>query len=160
MPVYSPNGNKILYNSNVAEGTELGDIFIMDSDGSKKINLTNTPDIDEFGASYFPNGEEIVFARLEDTDNPETSELYKATISGDSLENVERLTNNNEFEIQPQVGPKGNYIVYATVDLSNGFDLSTSKIYRMDSDKSNKELLHDSTDRNDWCPYWLPLEWE
>lgn len=46
-PTWSPDGTRIAYEGIPAGGT-LADIWVMNADGSNKVNLTNTPAIDEF----------------------------------------------------------------------------------------------------------------
>src|SRR6056297_481752 len=43
----TPDGSKIVFTSDRASSADVFDIFIMDADGSKKNNLTNTPDKSE-----------------------------------------------------------------------------------------------------------------
>src|SRR5215218_909772 len=51
----SPEG-KIVYE-------KLGDIYVMDADGTNRANLTDTPDFLEYRASWAPSGEQLTFVR-------------------------------------------------------------------------------------------------
>jgi Tol biopolymer transport system component len=53
-PTWSPDGTKLAYSSS-------GDIYMMDSDGSNRVNLTKTPRVDELNPAFSPNGSQICF---------------------------------------------------------------------------------------------------
>ena len=58
-PSWSPDGKQIVYYAEQPNGK--ADLFVMDSDGTRARNLTNTPDADEGGPSYSPDGRRIVY---------------------------------------------------------------------------------------------------
>ncbi len=58
-PRFSPDGKKIAYVSNEADGK--GDIWIMNPDGSSKERLTERDDMHDYFPSWSPDGKYIVF---------------------------------------------------------------------------------------------------
>lgn len=50
-PSWSPDGTRIVYEG-IPSGGTLADIWVMNADGSNKVNLTNTPNIDEFQPTW------------------------------------------------------------------------------------------------------------
>jgi len=56
-PYWSPDGSKIVFNSNRSGNW---DIYVMDSDGSNPTRLTNNPE-DEYRATWSPDGSKIAF---------------------------------------------------------------------------------------------------
>lgn len=59
-PRYSPDGKKIVFKSNLDDG--LGDVWIMDADGSNRRNLTSSLSItEEWGPVFSKDGTKIYF---------------------------------------------------------------------------------------------------
>jgi len=111
-PFYSPDGNKIAFNTD--------DIFIMDSDGSNLINLTNGLFINS-EPSFSPNSQKIAFSREID----DQSDIYIMNIDGTDLIN---LTNTpDSTESSPSWSPSGDIIVF-TSDGANGGGVFTINI--------------------------------
>lgn len=50
-PAWSPDGTRIVYEG-IPSGGTLADIWVMNADGSNKVNITNTPNIDEFQPTW------------------------------------------------------------------------------------------------------------
>ena len=53
-PSWSPDGGKLLFDHVDAPFTGLSDIYVINADGSERINLTHTPDVDELLPDWQP----------------------------------------------------------------------------------------------------------
>jgi len=138
------NDFKILYNSD-------GDIFIMDSNGSNKKNLT----FDIVGSNFLSNsigdvssdGQKIVFNQsVTDTVNWETK--YTTYIMDITGKNKKSLSNTSLRPLHPKFSPNGLYIVFNATE-------NVDDIYIINSDGSNARNLTNDSDR-DWFPQFSP----
>lgn len=57
-PVWNPDGTKIAY---VRADTEKSDVWVMESDGSNKTQLTKNDDITVSGVEWSPDGVQIAY---------------------------------------------------------------------------------------------------
>lgn len=98
-PALSPDGKKVAFN-------QMDDVCVMNIDGTGKVVI---------GRGFNPcwaNNSQIVFERTTDDGHTYTSgELYLATIDGASLK---QITSSNLIEMQPQISPDGNKIVFTS----------------------------------------------
>lgn len=106
----SPNGKWILYTSNQDGNLEL---YRMTPDGKKKVRITRTPELQEGGAFYMPDGKRIVFRawkKGEEANKNRVSQLYLINDDGTGLQ---QLTDTQEFNWSPYPSPDGTRIVFA-----------------------------------------------
>jgi Tol biopolymer transport system component len=86
-PSWSPDGSKIVYTALVGPSQQF-DLFSVDSDGTERIRLTDTPRRDEAWPIFSPDGSSIVYTRSRDyRDDP--SDLFAMALDGSR---VRRLT--------------------------------------------------------------------
>ena len=118
----------------------VGDIYLINSDGSQKRNVTNSSSRD-FVASFSPDGSLIVFESF-----PSHSSLEKDIhiINADGT-NRKYLTNTIGRDRLPKFLPDGSKIVFSS-DRTGDFD-----IYTMNVDGSDQINLTNNP-ANDW--YW------
>jgi len=119
----------------------MGEIFVMDLDGSNLVNLTNNGSHDAAPA-WSPDGTKIAFYATRDGNG----EIYVMDADGS---NPTRLTNQPAVDYAPEWSPDGLRIVYQS-DVDGD-----REIFVMDADGSNKTQLtfnaaHDSE------PAWSP----
>jgi Tol biopolymer transport system component len=132
-PIYSPNGLQILYlYQDINNGQR--DLFLMNVDGSNKINLTNS-DITPHNHSFSPDGQQIVFDGREKYPNNVISHVYLMNNDGSGLT---RLTKNNQARnTYPKFSHDGKKIVYVSQSLEDGnWDLKI-----INTDGSNEAII-------------------
>ena len=137
--VWSPDGSKIAFMSYRSGNA---DIWVMNSDGTNLINLTNHPAAD-FGCHFSPDGQYIIFTSQRDDLN---SEVYRMTSSG---ANVERLTFNSIRDGRARYSPNGQY--FATQSRIPGEEID---IYIYTSDGQSYVNIGAPFIINDYQPSW------
>ena len=141
-PLWSPDGTKILYVTTVDDDAE---IFVVNSEGTNHLNLTNTigPDYDP---NWSPNGEYICFRAYRDG---ASSQIYIMNSDGTSPQN---LSNNSAIEIHPSFSNDSEKLVF-----TSNIDGIENEIYVMNKDGSNRYRLINS-ERENWMRYprWEP----
>ena len=136
----APMPPKILFTS-VPDGDY--EVFIMNPDGSEKVNLTQHPANDQ-QAIWSPTGEQILFVSDR---NDGIQDLYLMNPDGSNIRRVfkkKRKINRST----PTWSPDGKQIAYSVIDWNS----SRSTIYVATLGKEKKEkLVIDGTD-----PAWSP----
>lgn len=138
-PSWSPNGQKILFQSS-RQGSPLGeDIWIMNTDSTEQLNLTNdfaynsSPD-------WSPDSQRIVFSSERDGN----AEIY--VINADGSGRI-RLTNNSASDSNPVWSPDNKTVAFVS-DHSG-----KREIYTMQADGSNVVQLTQSIE-GAYSPQW------
>lgn len=137
VPIFSPGGTKIAFNS---QRDGLTNLWVMDVGGTNVVNLT--PGVLAGGASWSSDGSRIVFSREEDNSNVDIY-VMNADVSDQS-----NITNHPSFDVNPAWSPTGDKIVF--VSTRAGF----SDLYLMNPDGSSLVRLTNSNSRNE-RPSWL-----
>ena len=134
-PAWAPDGTKIAFWSN-REGQP--DIYLMNTDGTNPINLTNDPH-NEDRPSWSPDGTKIVFGALQAPhEGKSMSDIFVIDADG---ENRINLTRNPEAVNQfPAWSPDGTRIAYEASPHPNHW-FAPSNIYVMNADGSQSEML-------------------
>ncbi|NWF70302.1 MAG: PD40 domain-containing protein [Chloroflexi bacterium] len=76
---YAPDGARIAFNAGALE--DLDDLFVIDADGRNAQQLTDTPDLLEFGAVWSPDGAQIAYTVWEGFDDL-TAEIWVMNADG------------------------------------------------------------------------------
>ncbi len=138
-PAWSPDGKKIVFDSNRDGGNP--EIYIMNADGSNQTRLTDNPSVDVMPI-WSPDGKKIVFV----TNRDGNGEIYIMNADGS---NQTRLTDNPRADGNPRWSPDGSKIAFFSARDGNG------EIYTMNADGSNQTRLTDNPAR-DASPSWSP----
>ena len=120
------------------------EIFLMDADGSNRVNLTQTPDVDELYPHASPDGTKICFVADEGKGDAKVRSVYYMNLDGTGRTLVARGARDACW------GAQGRTIVYLKDEFEKfnlssiatkglyGYDLAT-KTHR---EHANKELYH------------------
>lgn len=96
---YSPNGEKIIYESNLAGNW---DIYVMNSDGSGKRALTSNQ-FDERRPSWHPNGKVIIFESIQN----DVSSLSVLNLDSGAVNPIEQFDSNLGTPMFARYSPDG-----------------------------------------------------
>ena len=141
-PKWSPDGKWLALTSTDGSPDGLTDVCIMDIEGNRLKNLTQSPGIDEVG-SWSPDGSKIVFSSNRDGNG----EIYVMDSNG---KNQVNLTNHPALDAAPTWSPDGTRIAFHSNREGDQDD-----IYAMNPDGANVVNLtrHPWEDR---APAWSP----
>src|SRR5215216_3113883 len=154
-PAWSPDGTKIAFTGpgdlNEDGSGGLGDIYIMDADGTNRTNLTDTSDFLEYQPSWAPSGAQLTFVREVPgrviSEQPDIFVMDTDPATNDAI----NVTQTDESESHPAWSPDGAKIAFAGV-RNSGWEIVT-----MDPDGQNEKILTgDGFDGNDEAPDWSP----
>lgn len=112
-PVWSPNGEKIVFYSDLSGDREL---YLINFDGTHLTRLTTSPGVDE-DPSWSPDGQQIVF-RSERSGRG--SNLYIMKVDGS---NPRAITQGTSMNSVPRWSPVGEKIMYSTNATFPGWDI-------------------------------------
>jgi dipeptidyl aminopeptidase/acylaminoacyl peptidase len=141
-PVFSPDGKWVVFEQDHA-GDEIHDLWGIPADGGEAVNLTRTPDVDEWGAHWSHDGATIGL-----TWKAKEAASYDLAVMDWTTRNVRRLTK----EPQPACSwtvvawSRDDKFVYAN---RTDFAANDSDVYRVDAATGAPENLtaHQGTAR-------------
>lgn len=119
------------------------DLFIMDIGRNIARNLMATPDMNDYGPAWSPDGTQIAFSSLDDP----IQSIYLINADGSHLR---RLTEGPGSDFSPEWSPDGRQIAFVSTRGSGDLNL-----YVMDADGSNMRQLTEDR-RVDRSPAWSP----
>jgi Tol biopolymer transport system component len=125
-PFFSYDGTKIVYRASHPDGDELADyqrllaqglirpsqldIFVMDTDGSNKVQLTDNGAAN-FGPYMFPDGERIIFSSNLGDPSGREFDLWAINVDGSGLE---QITFSGDFDGFPMFNSDGTKLIFAS----------------------------------------------
>jgi Tol biopolymer transport system component/serine/threonine protein kinase len=150
-PIWSPNGNKIVWVSRRFGGTR--QLMIMNADGSEPERLSN--EFEEYNPTFSPDGEILLFSstffftlniRIPDMEEEESGPYDYTEIYDDRYDEPDRIGK----AIEPAWSPDGNFIVFVRTTGNN------RHIYVVDAN-SNGATVTDLTKVGlNFDPAWSP----
>jgi TolB protein len=140
-PDLSPDGASIAYRVNPDPESDEADIWVMDLDGGKKRNLTNSPQLSNWAPAWTPDGE-IVFSSMRGGSG--ALELWSMTADGSDLRQV-----SEGWCEYPDVSPDGSEFVCSTA-VGGRYDLLV-----VDGATGARRALT-TTPETEFGPTWSP----
>jgi Tol biopolymer transport system component len=162
-PAWSPDGTKIAFTGPGArpneDGVRLGDVYIMDADGTNRTNLTDTANFLDYQPSWAPSGAQLTFVRwVEGRVFLEQPDIFVMDADPATNDDAINLTQTDASEFDPDWSPPhpdGAKIAFSgvrNVGEDTGWEILT-----MDPDGQNEKFLtDDGSDGNDEAPDWSP----
>lgn len=129
-PAWSPDGQKIAFDSDRDNPDGSPDLYVMNADGSDQHDLTNTCCVSDVRAAWSPDGTRIAFWRF--SGNVDSIVVINADGTGERT-----LTGSREHAADPAWSPDGEWIAY-TRETDN---LDSPEIWVMRADGSQKRKL-------------------
>ncbi|MDI6870784.1 MAG: hypothetical protein QME79_05350 [Bacillota bacterium] len=142
-PVWSPDGQKMLFMSN-ADGGDW-DIFVMNADGSSPVNLTSGYNGYDGFPDWSPDGQRIVF--MSDRADPKR-DLFLMNADGSAPAVFEASAGYDE---QPSWSPDGQRILFCSTPGAFPYDLWVKSV-----DGLAKTNLTSGSPASERAPRWSP----
>ena len=154
-PVWSPDGSKIAFSTTKYTNPVNFEIYVMNSDGSNRTQLTNDSFID-FVSSWSPDGTKLAFSSNRDTPQSGVYRFQIYTMNVDGSDRV-RLTNNSVDDNGPVFSPDGTKIAFQRGTSSPVNPSDNTEIFMMDADGSNQKNLTNNAADDFGPPHWQSL---
>jgi Tol biopolymer transport system component len=149
-PQFDPDGHgRLLVFRDSRAGVNVNDdIAVIRTDGTRYRNLTRSPDANEWGPVWSPDGRQIAYS----SDEHGTPQLF---VMGADGSNARQLS--DAWGEYPAWSPDGSRIVFASsMGGSTPFGDPDYDVWVMDADGSDEVNLTDSPDSNEGYPTWSP----
>ncbi|HET9588900.1 MAG TPA: NBR1-Ig-like domain-containing protein [Anaerolineales bacterium] len=145
-PDWSPDGNQIVFAHYTDPNQQLRDLFVINTDGSGLVRLTNTSTISEEAPIWAPDGQRIVFTASEQQeDRRGQQDIFIMNRDGT---NIVRVTTHQESDFDPSWSPDGKQIVFVS-DRHENND-GNYEIYLINADGTDELRLTN----NHWTDRW------
>jgi TolB protein len=143
---WSPDGTRLTFTYEKAAPRDTSDIYTMDLDGSNRINLTNSPNIEELHPDVSPDGSQICLSRRITRPVPSgETELWLMDADGSNL----TLLTEDAYDPHCDWSPDGKKIIFEAEGPRS------HDVYVINTDGSGRTNLTDDSEL-DIDPAWSP----
>jgi len=139
---WSPDGQRIVFDSNRGGFYKL---YIMDENGGNLVQITKNLGIEEYGAVWAPNRNEIAYVSTGGLNN--NTDIFTLNLDDPTAKPI-NITNNQYHNTEPVWSPDGTQILFVSNRDGN------SDLYIMNSDGSDVRQITD-TPEPESNPSWL-----
>jgi Tol biopolymer transport system component len=147
IPRWSPDGSRIVYDSNQTGNWE---IFVMNADGTDQHQITDNPAQDSY-AAWSPDGTTIAFGSDRDGHRGREGAVYLMNTDGS---NVRRVTWLESMDAVPSFSPDGTKLTWVDMVCYSG-GCGPSHVYIGNLDGTGVRRLTQGN-RSDWNPVFSP----
>ena len=141
-PSYSPDGAKIVYQSELEDRS--GEIRVLDL-ATRQTSMVLKTEMPDTAPAWSPDGKWIAFQNRSESD----TEICVIKPDGTGLKN---LTNNPAKDVTPAWSPDGKQIAFAT---NRGNVTQVFQLFVMNSDGTNQQRIYTSF-ASSASPHWSP----
>jgi TolB protein len=149
-PAWSSLGT-IAFERSQAEGSAppIGDIYLVNPDGSGLTNLTSSP-AEYHTPAWSPDGTRLAFAEILPDPTVQNSEIFAINSDGSGRVN---LTNHPAYDFDPSWSADGGSIVFTSGRVTSPYNYD---IINMEIDGSHQRNLTRKSLADDVTPEWGP----
>jgi len=148
-PDWSPDGNQIVFSNYTDPSEQLRDLYVINTDGTGLVQLTNTPTVNEDEPIWSPDAQKIVFTAYEKQENGDINkDIFIMNRDGTS---VYRVTTDAGRDFDPSWSPDGKQIVFVS-DRHENND-SNYEVYVISVDGTDELRLTNNRFTDRW-PTW------
>ncbi len=153
---FSPDGKSLICNAKL-EGDEVYQVYTIRLDGTHALRINDHGD--DACSYYFPDGRRLIWTSTRDRgdlpkgdysktlDYPQGAELYTSALDGSD---VQRLTNNSNYDAEVSVSPDGKWILF-TRQINGQLDM-----WKMNPDGSNQVQITRTPDLQEGGAFFMP----
>ena len=147
IPRWSPDGTRIVYDSNQTGNWE---IYVMNANGTDQHQITDNPARDKY-AAWSPDGTTIAFGSDRDGNGSREAAVYLMNTDGS---NVRRVTWLESMDAVPSFSPDGTKLTWVDSVCDRG-GCGPSHVYIGNLDGTGVRRLTQGNN-NDWNPVFSP----
>jgi Tol biopolymer transport system component len=155
-PAWSADGKKIVFQNDADDADEFGrDLWVMDANGGNRVNITNTPNVDEWQPAWFPSGRKVAYVRVGVGGSAGYSAIEVLTLNdryGSKVTKTSRLTEDGRF---PVVSPNGKRVAFGS-DRDGDAEIYVIRTDAREGPNNRPAKLTDNATYYDSQPDWSP----
>jgi Tol biopolymer transport system component len=155
-PAWSADGKKIVFQNDADDADEFGrDLWVMDANGRNRVNITNTPNVDEWQPAWFPSGRKVAYVRVGVGGSAGYSAIEVLTLNdryGSKVTKTSRLTEDGRF---PVVSPNGKRVAFGS-DRDGDAEIYVIRTDAREGPNNRPAKLTDNATYYDSQPDWSP----
>jgi Tol biopolymer transport system component len=155
-PAWSADGKKIVFQNDADDADEFGrDLWVMDANGRNGVNITNTPNVDEWQPAWFPSGRKVAYVRVGVGGSAGYSAIEVLTLNdryGSKVTKTTRLTEDGSF---PAVSPNGKRLAFGS-DRDGDSEIYVMRTDAPEGPNNRPVKLTDNATYSDSQPDWSP----